>query len=382
MSNRGVHLLPFGQHTGWMEKADYWIGLLVSMHMDWCMVLSDSDAFYTSGAAKALLDAGITPIVRFSYEFPRKFTDMDAIAQLVNLYAKYNKTLIVQFANEPFDSREWVDHDVPLYWEAWEIIRDRWWETSKIIVDRGAVAGFPDGPCFDDNPFNIIGDESLYWQDGKAIYCGHYYGKGRPLNYPEDLVSKYGVPLTMEEYREALDVFQDDPDWNEGQYVLDMMNEQRKEWADPSITALDDDVCWWGWKKVLRYSQEAFGFDVRMGMTEGGWVPRDRAGSTIIDIRWPYTTPLMVAKKTLAMFQEDSPLEFLCPWILACNLMGGSGFEDAAWTTGNYRPHYWLELPVIQTLRDNPPDPENHALVKLEAAQVRIDRAIEELRNR
>jgi len=199
VSNRGVHLHPSGQHTFWMQNADYWIGLMKSMHMDWCIALSDSDAFYTSGAAKALLDAGIEPIVRFSYTFPNHFTEMVAVEQLVSLYGKYGKQPIIQFANEPFDDREWRNRDVPPYWEAWGIIRDRWLEACRIITERGAIAGFPDGPGYSDNPFLIIGDENLHWQEGRAIYCGHHYGKGRPVDYPRDDVYRFGTPLTMEQ---------------------------------------------------------------------------------------------------------------------------------------------------------------------------------------
>jgi len=363
-----------------MERADYWIDLMKSMHLSWCLAKSDSDAFYTSGAAKALLDAGITPIVRFSYTFPAPFTEMDAVSQLVNLYGQYGKKPIIQFANEPFDDREWKNGEVPPYWEAWGIIRDRWLSAQKIITERGGIAGFPDGPTYADNPFLIIGDEDLHWQEGRSIFITHNYGKGRPVNYPEDDVSWSGTPITYDEYVSELDVYGDDPQWNEGPAVVEMMNEQRAEWANPGLTALDDDTCWHGWQKTLQQSREAFGFEVRIGMGEGGWVPRDRAGSNPIDIRWPYTTPQKVGEKTLAIFQENSPLEFICPWLLANSLMGSSGSEFDAWVTGDYRPEYWLELPVVQMLQENPPDATKQAAVRIAAAQVRLDRAVEALR--
>lgn len=392
---RGVHLHAFGQWTGFMEQADYWIPLLASMHMKRCVALSDSDAFYTSGAAEELLRAGLDPIVRFAYTFPAHFTEMLATEQLVRLYARYGKVPIIQFANEPFDNREWRNGNVPPLWEAWAIIADRWNEAARLITERGGIAGFPDGPTYGENPFLIIGDEDLHWQERKAIFCSHNYKKGRPDDYPEDDVSRFGVPLTMDEYRAELDVYADDPNWNEGPVVLAMMNAQRLAWADPNLTALDDDVCWHGWQKTLAQSREAFGFEVRIGMTEGGRVPRDRAGtgpvssqlSTMelvgmfaahdlditgsgIDIRWPYSTPQKVADTTVAMFAEDTPLEFACPWLL----------EDAAWmfdawVTGAYRPHYWLELPVVQALQEAPPDPVKAAAARIAAAGVRVGRA-------
>jgi len=372
--DRGVHLQAFGQWTDAMGWADEWLGLLSSMRMKRCVALSDSDAFYASGAAEELLRIGLDPIVRFAYQFPGHFTEMRATEQLVALYARYGKVPIVQFANEPFDNREWRNGDVPPLWEAWAIIADRWNEAANLITERGGIAGFPDGPTYEENPFLIVGDEALHWQEGRAIFLSHNYGKGRPVDYPEDDASRFGVPLTMDEYRAALDVYADDPAWNEGEHVLGLMNAQRKAWADPNLTALDDDVCWHGWRKTLAQSREALGFDVRIGMTEGGWVPRDRAGGAVQDIRWPYTTPEMVAKKTLAMFAEDAPLEFACPWLL-----WDSTWQFDAWLTGAYRPHYWLELPVIHALQAEAPDPAKAAATRIAAAEVRVARAAEAL---
>jgi hypothetical protein len=351
---RGVHLLPAGQHSAWMQEADYWIGLLVDMGMSWCVALSDSDAFYASGAAAALLEAGIIPIVRFAYKFPAHFSEMAAVEQLVALYSQYNAPCIVQFANEPFDSREWKNGVVPA--NAWDIIRDRWNEAAGIIVQRGATAGFPDGPCYADNPFTIIGDPAYHWTDGRAVYLCHNYGKGRPPDYPRDPVSRFGDQLSMEQYRAELDDFADDPAWNEGEEVLNLMNAQRRAWANPYLTPLDDDTCWRGWEQTLAYSEQAFGFWIQMAMTEGGWVPRDRAGSgNNIDIRWPYTTPRMVASKTLEMYQAESPLFAICPWLLASERMGGSGWPYDAWDGWAYVDKYGEQKPVIQALIDNPP---------------------------
>lgn len=356
VTNRGVHLVPFGFHDEWMERADYWVGLLRDMGMSWAVALSESDALVKSGAAEALLDGGVIPIVRFSYKFPSHFTEMAATEQLVALYARYGAPCVVQFANEPFDPREWKGGDVPPTAEAWLIIRDRWLEAANLITERGAVAGFPDGPCYEDNPFAIIGDEDLHWREGRAVFLCHNYGKGRPLDYPEDDVSRNGTPLTMEEYRAALDDYADDPAWNEGEHVLGLMNEQRAAWADPGLTPLEDDTCWRGWEKTLEQSREAFGFEVQTAVTEGGWVPRDRAGSNPADIRWPYTTPRMVAKKTLAMYGWDSPHFAVCPWLLGSESMGGSGWPYDAWTGWAYSDKYGFEKPVVQALRDGQPD--------------------------
>jgi len=361
VTRRGVHLHPNGFHNYWMQKADYWCGLLAEMGMSWCLAITESDNLYISGAAEALLDAGVIPIVRFKYELPRSWGYGEQTAQLANLYARYGAPLVVQFANEPFDSREWKDGEVPPYEEAWAIIVERWHEAANAITGNGGIAGFPDGPCYGDNPFLRIGDEDGHWAAGRAVYLGHHYGKGRPVAYPQDDVSRYGTQLTMEQYRADLDDFADDPCWNEGETVLALMNQQRQDWADPELTPLDDDTCWQGWAKVQWYAQQAFGHRVFMAMTEGGWVPRDRAGSgNESDIRWPYTTPRMVAQKTLEMYEVPAFLTGMfavCPWLLADGDMAGGdvGWPFDAWHGWAFYDQYGSQKPVIQALIDNSP---------------------------
>jgi len=358
VTNRGVHLQPSGQHTDWIRRADYWLDLLVSMNMSWVTVLSDSDAILTSGAAKALLDAGIIPIIRLAHTFPRPWTHAagtnSVVERAVKLYAQYGAPCIVQVANEPFDTREWVNKKVPPYEEAWGIIARTWEQAAREIVARGAIAGFPDGPCYGENPFMRIESTHDLWYGQKCVYLGHFYGKGRPLNYPYDDVSQNGTPLTMEGYRAALDDYADDPAWNEGEHVLAKMNAQRQAWATESKTAFDDDVCFNGWQKIVRWSEETFGFTVPIAMTEGGWTPRDRAGSgNVVDIRWPMTTPNKVAENTVMMFEADVPIFALTPWLLASQDMGGSGWPDDCWVGYAFSDKYGREKPVVAALQQS-----------------------------
>jgi hypothetical protein len=330
VTNRGVHLQPFGFHGVWLNNAEYWLGLMVGMHMSWCVALSESDSLYTSGAAEALLDAGIIPIVRFAYKFPRSWTELRSVEQLVSLYARYGAPLIVQVGNEPFDPREWVNGHIPPPDQAWRLIAACWESAARHIVARGAFAGFPDGPCYTRNPFNEIRNTWDLWHAGQAVYLGHHYGKGRPVDYPYDDVSQNGTPLTMDEYRAALDDYADDHAWLDMR--IEEINALRLAWARPGNTAIQDDTCFRGWEKVLHWSRQSLGIDVQIALTEGGWVPRDRAGSSIVDCRWPHTTPRMVARKTLEMMQASTPLFAICPWLLADGDMGGGdGWAFDAW---------------------------------------------------
>lgn len=362
---RGVHLHPGGHHNDWLKRRDYWLQLMVDMGISWVTAVTASDNLRISGAAEALLQAGVIPIVRFLYQFPEAWPHGAEVRQLARLYNKYNAPLIVQFANEPFDEREWGKDrkgrsKLPRNKdEAWRIIAGRWNEAAKQIVDNGGIAGFPDGPCFDRNPFLVVGDPNGYWQSGKAVYLGHFYGKGRPVNYPYDPVSQHGVPLTEEEYSEALDDFANDPAWRDPSLIV--INDARRRLASPGKTAIDDDVCWRGWEKVRYWSEQAFGFTVPIAMTEGGWVPRDRPGTgPDVDLRWPMTTPRAVARLTLEMERENQrlgqPLFAHTPWLLADRDMGGAdGWPFDAWVGWAFSDRYGREKPVVTALKRNPP---------------------------
>jgi len=374
-----------------MQNPDYWVNLLRDMSMSWVVVQSDSDSFYQSGAAEVLLQNQIIPIVRFWYLLPDPWTQMESIDQLVNLYQRYDVPCIIQFSNEPYDSRSWQNGEVPPVDEMWQIVADRWSEAARIITERGAYAGFPDGPGYTENPFERTQQADWVWHEGKGIFLTHNYGKCRPVDYPFDDVSQHGTPLTVEEYRAALDDYADDPDWNElihNPAFLDQMNAQRAAWAKPGQTAVDDDTCFLGWHKTLYQASRHFGPSgptIPLAMTEGGWVPRDRAGSDPVDIRWPMTTPRMVAQKTLAIFEAATPFLAICPWLLADSDLGGAGaWEFDAWVGYPYEDKYGREKPVVQALRDNPPGDGDlniqEAIEYFELARAEVEDMLSELR--
>ncbi len=151
VTNRGVHLGPSG-YQPWMETADYWLDLLVSMGMSWVVLYSASDACIQSGAVEALLEAGVIPIIRFTYQFPRPWVEGETVKRLVRIYNRYDLKPLVIFGNEPFDDREWVVR-VPPEETAWQIISKRWEEMARDTINAGALPGFPDGPCYSQNPF-------------------------------------------------------------------------------------------------------------------------------------------------------------------------------------------------------------------------------------
>jgi hypothetical protein len=356
-----------------------WLERLLGMSVTWVMALTDSDAFYQQGAAEVLLSAGIIPIVRFNgSNLPGHFTHMAATEQLAALYAQHGAPLFVQYLNEPGDPREWEGGTVPPDW--WDIWTSRWREGAALIIERGAMAVLPDGPCFPQSPFPACsqGIEDLF-AGGWVAYGGHYYGLNRPLDYPYDDAQRYGTPMTPEEYDASLDDFAADPMWRDP--PLDVLNQARAEQADPDLTPLQDDTCWRGWEKVEWWMGRDLGFRIPHLMGEGGWTPKARAGSGgDFELRYTLPTPRRVAERTLAMYQEPSPLFAICPWLLASEHLGGSGWYDDAWCGGAFYDLYGFEKPVVQTLRANPPEPEpdlvrallESALTDLVAAQAAL----------
>lgn len=281
VTNRGVHLQPFGHHGDWLNRASYWVDLMVSMGMSWAVILTDGDSVRQKhnglNPLEVLLDAGIIPIVREMKRFPAQFTERDTFLWTVELYGRYGLRPFWIIRNEPFDSREWAKQTVPA--DAWQTILSVWAQAAKFIASNGGYVGFPDGPCYRFNPFESLRDFGCQWifDQGMGFYAGHHYGKNRHRDYPYDAVTRYGAKLTEEAYQRLLDDMAGEPGWREE--GLDQINQRRDALQNPATTPLQDDTCWRGWEKVAHWSLETFGYVVPMALTEGGWVPRDRAGT-------------------------------------------------------------------------------------------------------
>jgi hypothetical protein len=355
VTNRGVHLYPFGFHGNWLRDAPYWVDLLVEMDMSWVVIVNDGDSVrQTYGLKKSpvevLLDAGIIPIIREQRLFPHPFSDHETFLWTVDLYKSYDLRPFWIIRNEPLDIRAWVQHKVPA--NALETVMKVWTEAAQFIADHGGYVGFPDGPSYGFNPFDKIEEVGCRWifDEAKGFFAGHHYGQNRPRDYPYDAVTRHGALLSEEGYRRLLDDFAEDAGWREE--PLASINERRFQLKSPTLTPLGDDVCWRGWEKIVHWSLQSYGYVVPMAMAEGGWVPRGRKGTGPgTDSRRPHTTPRMVAKRTLQMYDSPSPFFAVCSWLLADQDMGGTGWPFDAWHGWAYSKKYGIEKPVIGVLK-------------------------------
>lgn len=384
VTKRGVHLHATGHHGFWLERAEYWVDLLQSMGMSWAVLLSDSDGAMVPQAAaggrsaiEVLLDGGIIPVIRFvESNLPRHFEHMDHVVTAVRQYDPYGVTPIFQWPNEPGNGREWVN-EVPDNWR--EIFFDRWLNFCRLVIERGGIAGFPDGPCYDEDPFPRIESTWPWWEDGKCIYLGHFYGLNRPPDYPYDPIQREGLQWSEDDLRQALGQWYDEPAFND--VPLEVMNRKRIEQMSPSLTAIDDDTCWRGFEKIEHWMGLNFGHVLPMALTEGGWTPGARAGGgSNAELRYPKPTPETVADYTLRAFGETTPMLFQCPWLVASGDMGmDDDWPFDAWHGWAYpeagSPDCPRCKPVMRILQDNPANGAPTARGKIGESKGHIDRA-------
>lgn len=382
VSNRGVHGYPASYHRWYLEdRGLYWARLLRSMHISWIVLLTDGDSVLErcdvpgwgwTTPLEFFLENLVVPIVRDSTTpLPRPYTNWRAVERAVPIYAKHGMRPLWICRNEPFDSREWASGiNPPRPDEAgMSFVCSILQNDMRLVAESGGVPGFPDGPGYRLNPWDFM--DLGVWRANGAFYAGHHYGKGREVDHPSNRVAQHGDPYTEAQYRADLDDYAGEPGWMEP--PLAEVNAERAARAQEGLTVLQDDVCWRGWGKVWWFAKQ-HGLEPAMAMTEGGWVVRDRAGSgNDIDERWAYTTPRMVAKKTLAMYKDPSFFFAVCPWLLADDAMSpgghGVGFYDAAWVGWAHSDRYGQEKPVVKTLQDNPPDSGGTAVRELDLAR-------------
>jgi len=314
--------------------------------------------------ANRLVDLGIMVVVRMYWpqQNPGNIGSrgMDAMREYIKRGVVY-----VEVNNEPDLALEWKNHHRPDNWL--DIVIENFVHDAYPILELG---GFPLVPGFGvgtlSNPYERLvesGHRDIL--DGGACGAIHDYCLARPLDYPNDDVNLYGVPLEEGEWEAA-----------GGMWAWEMseedVNAARREFVQPDADILTDATCFRAFEQVNHYVVQACGHSIPLMMTEGGYNVGQRAGTTFgDDPRWPKPTPQRTSELNLRMFeymQGTEPLlgQFVpeyffaaMPWLVANFRMGvfqPPAEEQGPWFSDKWNDEYGYhgELPIVQMLKDLP----------------------------
>lgn len=393
-TGRGIHWSPDTGRWGCLQD-DYcehwdtlWAPRLRAMHIKWVKLFMSPD-YMAEGAAKRLIDMGIMPVVRYESKNPQTASGdvLGSIGRLIKLGVRYFET-----NNEPDSLAEWDKPRPPSGGaNGWEALVVR-----NLITDARAITGMGGCPAF--VAFNTGNDEprtaAQIWVDegGKDLLENecvwlsiHNYGRGRPINYPNEPVRMFGAPVRDAEWAQTGNVpanwtADQVQQWVWGGMTRDAVDAARAKQATPNVT-IDTDITGFRMTEAWADYFTAAGVSAPLPtmMTEGGWVVQDR-----LDDIYPFLTPLSASALNLDMFkylQGDMPMTVyepdnttrtysappylmaLMPWLAAeAEFDGGAGtWESQAWFSDWWDKTFYLDppgqLPVIQMLSDLEPKP-------------------------
>ena len=377
-TGRGVHWSP-SQYQWGQNEWPKWRQRILDMGLKWIKVNVPPD-YNAEAIVKRLVDIEVMPVCRFIVKNPARIgaNIESSIERLVKLGARYFET-----NNEPDADVEWVGFRRPRGWE--QVVVQNLIHDANRIHNLGGIpafVAFNSGPREPRNPIQILvqtpGGRDLV--DRGLWVSLHNYGKGRPFNYPNDRVRMFGDPITDEAWTNQ----QQPAFWTQEQLERDVwrglsrehINQLRARQKDPNVTIMTDITCFRAyeyWNQLLLNEGLP---SLPIMMTEGGWETDDG-----IDDFYPQPTAMAASGLNLQMFRflqgdidmeiykpdgstESSPapdyLFALMPWHMGERRFGldtSGQWEQGAWFTHWHDQKYGLngELPIIQMLRDLPP---------------------------
>lgn len=345
-NGRGLHWSASPYHLSGSEL-DYWMDELQAMGIKWVKVLDDGGGS-SSELCRRLTGIGIMPVVRLYVGNPGHIQtrNLEAIRRLMDVGALYFET-----NNEPDLAIEWDSGIVPRNWL--EIVVDNFIIDATEIIALGGYPAFPAmGVGTIVNPFQLVvdrGRQDLF--DNGAWLAIHNYVLNHPLDYPYDAVNQTGQPLTQEEY--------DATRWGWDCDKLVVINQLRREGANPGATIRDDATCWLAYALWNEQLVQAFGHSVPIMSTEGGVVIGDRQ-----DGRYPRNDARRHEEVTLWIqdfLLSGAPTWYFTVfhWLIANDLMAQSrpGWETQCWYTHWWDAEFGLQghLPAVDALKRKPP---------------------------
>ncbi len=313
-NGRGLHGSLDAAWTGGNKGYAYWVKELAEMGVKWFKVLDDGGN--TISFCEKLLAAGIFPIVRVIRRDPPPndspepnpghigASEEKTIRRLIDVGVRYFET-----SNEPNVPTEWKHNAMPSDpLEAAKIVVLNWLFDARFILSAGGYPGLPaisNGGSMDlMSALVALGRQNILLEG--CWIALHNDCQNRPLNYPEDPVSRAGLALTPEQYN--LGVYTEWAWWNTAHRrvdTLDQVNALRADGANQTQTIQQDHACFREFEYYNTLAMKYLGRSIPILSTEGGYHVGRRA-----DLRYPRITPDAHRDQTVALFdfmQRQAP---------------------------------------------------------------------------
>ncbi len=377
-SGRGIHWSP-SQYQWGRHEWDKWQKRLLDMNIKWVKINIPTD-YNADALVKRLTDLEIMPVCRFIRKNPSRIGGSveKTIERLVKLGARYFET-----NNEPDADVEWKGFRRPAGWEEL-VIKNLIYDANRLfnLGAYPAFVAFNCGPTENRNPIQILldtpGGADLFEQN--LWVSLHNYGKGRPVNYPNDRVRMFGDPVSEDEWLEqgqpSFWTEQDVTEFVWHNMTRENVNKLREKQANPAVTIMTDITGFRAYEYWHQLITQAGLPAIPIMMTEGGWETGDR-----LDPFYPEPTAQRASDLNLQMFrfvQGDIELDIfqpdgqsvpahvpdylfaVMPWHMGEREFGrdtSGQWEQGAWFTHWHDKKFGLkgELPIVQMLRDLPP---------------------------
>jgi hypothetical protein len=350
----------------------FWISELKQMGFKWYKLAVGGES--GGEAVKALVDAGIMPIVRLYRPEPNPGCMVDDDPKGKDWVKKYVDLGVRYFEvnNEPNLLNEWKggwgasDAD-PTEWKKGnqpQRAAQSWVKDAEFVIAAGGLPAIPalsPGGNYNDVDFFrafLVWLKQHNYTDLLAQGCWisiHNGTLNHPLDYPADEVNQKGIPITQQEFAKY--------QWAGD---INFVNGERARGKNPGQTLLSVDAngkdtggsnCWLKFQAYHDLFVETFGFELPVLGTEGGvWC------DVLADPRYPKITVEMQRDWTVEISRRvmacEYPDYYFCTgfWLIANRGMGsptGNGFENDAWYS------YWRadtggHLPVVEALKALP----------------------------
>jgi len=296
---RGVHAAPVTSAPG---DQDFWLEELKALGIHWYKTMS-TDASWL----KRVVEAGITPIVRFyqGEQFPDRLAGnlMDLVPGLVKVGVQY-----FEIGNEPNLNYEWrSEYQDRVSYHDGELGRrlaESWWADAQQVIAYGGKPGFYAMAPTERNGTNPK-YSSIHWAARLIAYLGQQY-HDEMVGYLRSQqiwvathTSPFNRPFDFEPYKEG--------------YI--------------------DDMCLRGYEPVRDMFVTAFGVKPLMISTEGGCYSPEH----LADMQWEPYTEIEWAEKTVQMYDwlaRYSDLAGLCTWVLTNEDVADKRWEHCGWYYG------------------------------------------------